>query len=71
MAPSYTNERNQKGNFSLLSAIIDRALPSHGARPAGGGRGLRPLPAVVTIHCACFALAVVGIVVTLRIAFDG
>jgi len=29
------------------------------------------IPAVLTIHCACFALAVVGIVATLRIAFDG
>jgi hypothetical protein len=26
---------------------------------------------VVTIYWACFALAVVGIVATLRIAFDG
>jgi hypothetical protein len=26
------------------------------------------IPAVLTIHCACFALAVVGIVATLRIA---
>lgn len=29
------------------------------------------IPAVVTIYWACFALAVVGIVATLRIAFDG
>ena len=30
------------------------------------------IPAVLTIHCACFALAVVGIVAaTMRIAFDG
>jgi succinate dehydrogenase / fumarate reductase membrane anchor subunit len=29
------------------------------------------IPSVLTIHCACFALAVVGIVATLRIAFDG
>lgn len=29
------------------------------------------IPAVLTIHCACFALAVVGIFATLRIAFDG
>ena len=29
------------------------------------------IPAVVTIRCACFALAVVGIFATLRIAFDG
>ena len=29
------------------------------------------IPAVVTIRCACFALAVVGIFATLRIAFAG
>lgn len=29
------------------------------------------IPAVVVIHLACFALAVVGIVATLRIAFGG
>ena len=29
------------------------------------------IPAVVTIRCACFALAVVGLFATLRIAFAG
>ena len=29
------------------------------------------IPTVVAIRCACFALAVVGIFATLRIAFDG
>jgi succinate dehydrogenase / fumarate reductase, membrane anchor subunit len=29
------------------------------------------MPALMAIRCACFALAVVGILATLRIAFDG
>jgi succinate dehydrogenase / fumarate reductase membrane anchor subunit len=29
------------------------------------------IPTVVTIHFMCFALAVAGIIATLRIAFDG
>ena len=52
-----------------------RSCP-HGARCARGGRRLRPLRlgkehALVAIHCACFALAVVSILATLQVAFGG
>ena len=44
-----------------LQVVIEDYVHSDGAK----------ILAVVAIRCACFALAVVGIFATLRIAFDG
>src|ERR1019366_3708706 len=60
-------------------AVADRTLLSHGPRSSGGGGGLRPHRSHQNADSGCdpsrvfwsFALAVAGIVATLRTAFGG
>ena len=56
-------------------AAADRAFLSHSAWPSGRHRGLRHsgarIAALMAVRLGCFALAIAGIVATLRIAFSG